>query len=269
MGRVIVMTLAFNLPSEVEARTRELYERNKGFRFEHYIVDLGFPLEYGSDIPENIEQAKAFNSILLKDTCNRHGSAYLKFPNVGVSQNYTQFIKAVELQDDDVLICCDPDEVVHTDNWVRALCSAISATSDRAVSIGGKITPIAWCGLMMEEQRAIVEKSEKEPFGVRHGNISFSGYIIKGITSCAQWVFSGKFLNEIGGMPVPDGAPVYGWIESALYEKLGDKWNWAILPEYIVEHTECSTLYREWKTDITSNVKDGQPSFEDWLKTKT
>ena len=259
MGRILVMSLAFNLPSEVNARTQELYERNRGTKFEHYIVDLGFPLEYGSDIPEDIEQAKAFNTILLKDTCKRFGSTYMKFPNIGVSQNYTQFMKAVELKADDVLICCDPDEVVHTDNWVRAIADVVGSGSSN----------VAYCGLCMDEQLPLFQRNE-----IGHEKKVVEGhnfYKINGVTSCAQWGFNAMFLLMIDGMPIPEKSSVYGYIESALYDKMKENgWYWGMLPDYIVEHGETSTLYREYKTDITSGNFTGekQIGFEDWLKTK-
>lgn len=251
------MTLAFNLSSEVEQRTKELYERNPDKNYVHYIVDLGFPLEFGADIPDDIEAAKNNNSRELKSICKKYGSKYLQFPNIGVSQNYTQFMKAVGLKDEDVLICCDPDEVVHTDGWVDAIASVLRSENK-----------IAYAGLCMEDQVPYFNALEaKETITINGVRV----HKIFGVTSCAQWGLSGRFLNLCGGIGVPDGWAVYGYIESVLYNKLQELgWDWCILPDYLVEHIETSPLYRAYKTDTTSGNFTGEKQilFEDWLKTK-
>lgn len=256
-GTIYVFTLGFNLPSEIEQRTKELYERNKGCKFKHYIIDLGFPLEFGSDIPDNIQRVKENNTAALMAICKEYGSEYLKFENIGVSQNYTQFMKAVSLKDDDVLICCDPDEIVHTDGWVNALAKVIRASDN-----------MAWCGLSMADQVPCMETMDTvEKLNIKDIRVNK----INGIISCAQWGISGAFLNKCGGMPVPNGWSVYGFAEGAMYEKMLEfGWWWGMLPDYIVEHVEVSTLYRAYKTDITSGDFTGekQIGFQEWIKTK-
>ncbi len=88
---IYVYTLGFNLVSEVQKATERLYAQNE-HNFKHLIVDLGFPLTEGDVIPENIEEAKNDNSNALKFLANRFGSQYVKFENIGVSQNTTQVI---------------------------------------------------------------------------------------------------------------------------------------------------------------------------------
>lgn len=256
-GTIYIMSLCFNLPSEMEQRTKELYERNKGIKFKHYIIDLGFPLEYGSDIPDNVEQAKKNNTEYLLSICKEYGSEYLKFENIGVSQNYTQFMKAVQLKDEDILICADPDEIVHTDGWVIALAKVIRSSNN-----------IAWCGLSMADQVPYMDTMDTvKKLTVKDIRVNE----INGIISCAQWGISGAFLNKCGGMPVPNGWSVYGFAEGAMYEKMMEfGWWWGMLPDYIVEHSETSTIYREYKDAVTSGnyTAEKQINFETWLELK-
>lgn len=247
--RIVVHTLAYNLSSEVKEATRLLYEQNNHDNFEHIIVDLGFPLLEKDKIPQDINKAKLLNSKENLNTALVHGSKFCSVKNEGVSQNWNLAKNQMDIQDNDVLICADPDERPKNKGWLAAI---------RDVIRHGK--NIAWCSLMMKEHL---------PYMIRHKKINIHGYnvyILNGSLNWAQGGFNGKFLNEIGGVPVPKGAPIYGWIESACEEKMKQKgYVVAILADYFVEHTECSPLYRAWKTDVTSNVKQGQVDFEHWL----
>lgn len=252
MSRTIVHTLSYNLVSETEEATRSLYELNYYKDFEHYIVDLGFPLLLGADVPEDIEQAKKENTKQLKELCATYGSKYVQLPNVGVSQNWTAVMKYVDLQDGDVLICADPDERPQDKNWVLAVADVLR--------YGNKI---AWCSLLMDEQKPILPNCRKEEIIVN----KIHAWQMNCLISWPQGGFNGKFLNQLGCIPVPTGAPVYGWLEQGCYDAMqANGWNWALLQDYKVEHTECSPLYREWKTKITSEVTKGQMSFDDFLK---
>mgnify|MGYP001568893692 CR=1 FL=1 len=62
MNGKYIYTLSFNLVTEVEKATERLYKQNK-HNFEHYIVDLGFPLVKGDEIPDNIEEG--FEKLVL------------------------------------------------------------------------------------------------------------------------------------------------------------------------------------------------------------
>lgn len=252
--RTVVHTLAFNLPEEVKTATGLLYAQNKT-GFEHIIVDLGFPIETPDIIPADIEKAKANNSLALQKIASDYGSKYVKAPNVGVSQNWEWVRQQVNLPSNSVIICADPDERPKHDNWVSAVSNVLTAPGHK----------LAWCSLIMEEQAKVIDKY---PHTV-HFIAGYRVYVMDCIISWAQGGFNGKFLNEIGGIPAPEKAPIYGWIEDACYaqmKRLG--WKWGILADYYVEHTECSPLYRAWKTQITSHVEKGQISFEQWLKSQ-
>jgi len=95
--------------------------------------------------------------------------------------------------------------------------------------------------------------------------------IVNGIAGMAMIGYSGKFLNEIGGIPVPNDWAIYGYIESASYNRIKEKgYEWCYLEDYTVEHQENVPLLRSWKTDITSGEYAGkkQISFEKWLNIK-
>lgn len=251
-------TLSFNLPSETEEATRSLYELNPENNFKHVIVDLGFPLEYGADIPENIEEAKFRNSIKLMKIAKQYGSDYLKLPNIGVSQNWNQVLNHIKytygFTEKDCLISCEPDERPLTHNWVEAISDAL------------KNKRMAAAGLIMPDQKEYIQKNM--------GNITkaeINGrkvFIVNGTLSVCQVGFSGKYLMANDGVPVPEGHAVYGYLESAFAKSLRKlNMGWCLLEDFECLHTECSTLYRSWKNSVTSGEFTGlkQISFEQWI----
>lgn len=250
-SKIVVHTLAYNLTSEVETATHLLYDQNKGESFTHVIVDLGFPIIKGDEVPRNIQLAKIENTRQNLNTAIKYNSNFLAIKNKGVSQNWESVRNQMNIKDDEILICADPDERPMTNGWIKAIKDVINN--------GQKI---AWCSLMMKEHL---------PFLKNHSKTNIAGhdiYLMNTVFNWAQGGFSGKFLNAIGGVPVPKAAPIYGWIEHACCDKMFPiGYKWAILADYYVEHTECSPLYRKWKTHITTHVKAGQVSFEEWLKT--
>lgn len=251
-NRIVVHTLAYNLSTEVRDAVRIVHEQNNNTRFEHLIVDLGFPIVKGNEIPQDIEKAKLANSHENIITAQTYNCKFISIRNQGVSQNWEKARQHMRIGDTDVLICADPDERTKNNGWLQAISDVIQ--------YGDKI---AWCSLMMEEHLPYCKNFNKV---LIHGH---SVYILEGSLNWAQGGFNGKFLNKIGGVPVPEGAPIYGWIESACHHKMRELgYKVAILADYFVEHTECSPLYREWKTDITTNVKNGQIDFEEWLLKK-
>lgn len=250
-GRNFVHTLAFNTTDQVALAIHLLHEQNPDASFRHIIADIGFPLVKGDEIPPDIEAAKQINTSSLMHLAREYKSAYLQFANVGVSQNWDRIRHHVYLENDDVLICADPDERPQNAGWVNAI-AAVLRGPER----------LAWCSLMMKEHLPLLEEK-----GMKTASINgYRVYIMDDIFSWAQGGFHGRFLNEIGGVPVPDGAGIYGWIEHACHQKIKQYgYRWAILADYFVEHTDDTPIYRKWKTHVTSNVSEGQMQFEDWL----
>jgi len=254
-------TLAYNLPSEVEKATEMLYRLNSNSKFRHLIVDLGFPLIVGDEIPKDLKKAKKHNTKLLKETCVRYGSEYIEMENIGVSQNWTQVYKHLKLADDDVLIGVDPDEHPKGFGWVKAMGDAI-----RNMDLG-------LCSLMMEDHVPLMS-------GIPYSEQTIEGtrlyFLPAGSLNWALIGISGKFLNKIKKIPFPEKAPRYGWIEAELYPLFTKhKMTWAVLADYMVEHTDyehghpgTSKLLREWKNQIVFKVEDGQMSFDEFLKAK-
>lgn len=252
-SRTIVHTLGFNLTSEVEQTVRSLYEQNDKKDFQHVLVDLGFPLTDGKIIPQNIAEAKEINNKTNRRVAEHFGSQFMALKNTGVSQNWEMVRQYMSIGDNDALICADPDERPKNRGWVKAVSDVLLSGEN-----------IAWCSLMMKEHL---------PYMKNHDPRMINGhkvYMINGVLNWAQGGFSGKFLNLIGGVQVPKGAPIYGWIEEACTRQLKQlNYRVAILADYFVEHTECSPLYRAWKTDITTHVAKGQIDFETWLRKKS
>lgn len=258
-----VHTLSWNLPSETEKIMERLYSQNFKNDFQHYIVDLGFPLEHGDKIPVNIKQSQQVNSNKLQVLAQRYGSKVMKLENIGVSQNWTNVFKTLKLKDQDVLIGADPDEHTLTHGWVNAMGKVLRSEQFK----------IGMVSLMMTDHVKLIKKGQ------------YTEEIINGIrvwfpSVSINWAligFSGEFLNKIKEIPYPKDCPRYGYIESMTlpyFDKLG--FNWVILPDYQVKHTDfelgepgASKLLREWKNLIIfkRNIY-GQIDLFEFLKLK-
>jgi hypothetical protein len=252
-NRNIVFTLAFNLVSETENATRLLYEQNDKNDFEHYIIDLGFPLLKGDEIPDNIDGAKKINTETLKKLASDYGSVYLKMDNVGVSQNHGTFYKHIKPDDTDVFITCEPDEIQQEGGWVKALADTLRADKT-----------LGYVATILVDAIPILKDNDLCPIEIIANN---NVYIMNGMINYGQIATSGKFINLMGGMPYPKAMPVYGGIEFALKEHLDKhKLRWGILKDYSEVHTNVPILLRQWKDAIIfGEFKDSQIGFEDWL----
>lgn len=244
--RNVCFTLGYNLVSEIRKSVDSLYRLNEDV--EHFIIDLGFPLEKDI-IPEDIKKSQKNNSVKIKQLAKKYGSKYLKFENVGVSQNWTAVYKHIKPSDDDILIGVDPDERPLDRDWIKAMEAVFKA--DKTIGV---------CSLMMTDHATILNGYGKRKIG------GIDCYEPLGLVNWALIGIKGKFLNLIKEIPVPEKAPKYGWLEHGLLELLKEhKYRWVILCDYRVEHTECSTIYRQWKNKVVFEFEKGQIDFIDWL----
>lgn len=256
MGEIIAYTLCFNLFSEVQKATERLYKQNEGTKFRHIIADLGFPLIQGDVIPENIEDAKEKNSESLKSLAHRFGSEYVKFANIGVSQNTNQVLNYIQPKDDDALISCEPDEVQNEDGWVQAMADVL--------------TELAYCAPHLIEHKELLATSPHAKLETINGR---KVYVMEGNLNYGQVGYNCGWLNKIGGIAYPSTMTIYGGIEVCLMQDAkaqGKKWG--ILKDFSTTHTDyekgtpnTSRLLREWKN---YSVFSGKPQIqlEDWLK---
>jgi hypothetical protein len=253
-GTNYVHTLAYNLPSETEKAVNLLYSQNENFK--HYIVDLGFPI--ASDKLIDIEKAKKINTSKLKGIAQKYGSEYVKFENIGVSQNWDQVFKYLKLKDEDVLIGADPDEHPQNEGWVNAM-------GDVLRSGPGLVS------LMMLDHVNILKKYKPK-------NIDGHRCLVNpGQVNWALIGLSGWFLNQMGTVPHPPNAKRYGWIEWAIRQEMNKyKVDWACLMDFKVRHTDfelddpgTSEVLREWKNLIIFQIKKyGQISLEEYIERK-
>jgi len=254
MNRNIVFSLCYNTTDAVREAIKNLYGRNKRKDFQHFIVDLEFPLLKGNEIPENIELAKRINTVNLKDIAHDYGSVYLKLPNIGVQQNHSQFYNYIKPDDSDVLIALDVDEDVITNGWVKAMAECLRS---------GKI------GLVSLLQTDIEQYIQKEFYTIKEHN-SYRMWVMKAMTNMALIGMSGEFLNKINlTLPFPESAKIYGYIESLVHLLAEHGFDWAILPDYQVEHNaQPNTLYREWKNWLIHKNITPQIHFDEFLSLK-
>lgn len=267
---IIVHSLCWNLPSEVEKTTLLIYEQNGGVQFKHYICDLGFPLLVGDQIPDNIPKAIRINTDRLKEICRKFGSTYIRLENIGVSQNWTQIINHCQLKDEDIIIGADPDERTMDNNWINAMSLALEQPN------------VGMATLMMSEQSKVLHNWQ-------HFDRTICGVRMVDIVGSINWAmigFNGKFTKAMGDVPFPTTHPIYGYIEHFVREALKNTGYKALfLPDHRVLHTDyelgnsegSSRLLREWKNfiifgDIHQRVnqqmikKYGQISFGQFLE---
>ncbi len=257
-GRTVVHTLCWNTVTDIQVAVRRLYQLNDRNDFEHIICDIGFPLIKHDEIPDNIQKAKQRNSEALKALAKSYGSRYVQMPNIGVSQNWTTVFTEEKIGVDDVLIGCEPDEMVHpkSTNWVSAMSDVLMSDEKYGV-----------VSLVMAEQLPTLNENNSEARVVEgHNVIDVRGGAMWGI--CGM---SGRLLNEIGGVPYPTETPIYGSLESALIthmDKLGYKW--CFLKDKIFKHPEWDFkhLLRQWKHYILDANNGEQIHFEKWLTLK-
>jgi len=258
-GRNLVQTLCWNVVSEIEEAVRQLYEMNDKKDFQHILCDLEFPLLKADEIPSDFKKAINENTESLKALASKYGSTYIKFKNVGVSQNYGTIVKFAKMQDNDVLISCDSDERVDPKcrGWVKAFGDVIRADKK-----------YGFAGLIMQEQFAEFNSTNSVKRKVGGYNV----IDVNGLSMIACIGISGKFINQMGGVPYPKDWKIYGNLEHALLvhaEELGYKW--CMLQDYIVKHPNTDgTLLREWKNSIVFGqfAAEKQIPFVDWLQLK-
>jgi hypothetical protein len=255
-------TLAYNLVTEVEKVTRLLNVQNDCDCFKHIIVDLGFPLIKGNEIPDDFEKVKKLNSKALLGIADVYGSQYVKMENIGVSQNWTQVYNYIKPTDDDILIGCDPDEHPLQNGWVKIMGDVMREGGF------GMLSLMMTAHINSMKNIAYHEKffSDRRVYICPNGSLNWA---LIGI--------SGKFFNKFKEVPVPAQYPKYGGIEGAMYPLFRSyDFDWGVLADYQVQHTDfelgdsgTSKLLREWKNQIIFNIHQyGQLSFEEYLTMK-
>lgn len=258
MSVINCFTLSYNLASETEKVIKKLHALNDCKCFKHLIVDLGFPL-VEDEIPDDLDASREKNTELLKKMALDYGSEYVRFENIGVSQNWTQVYNHIKPDDRDILIGCDPDEHPLDRDWLIAM---------QAVILEGDF---GLASLMMTTHIPLIKN-------VAHNERWFANrrvYILpEGSLNWALIGISGKFFNLIKEIPYPVKAPRYGYIEGSLYPYFRDYgMGWCVLADFRVRHTDfelgdpgTSKLLREWKNQIIFNIHQyGQLSFDDFL----
>lgn len=225
--------------------------------FRHLIVDLGFPLRYGDDIPDDIDDVKCENSEELQRIAKEFGSEYVKIQNVGVSQNWSMVSRILSVGADDVLIGCEPDEIPQESGWVLAMSEVLE---DSRIGLTSLLSEGQDIWLAQDMDNHVDEKINGHNCSVIHGVLAM------GVIG-----FSGSCLRKITEVPVPSGMSIYGGIEHASYYPLKELgYSWCFLKDFHIKHIEPSGLYRSWKTDIISGNYSGvkQIHFEQWLQLK-
>jgi len=257
-GRTVVHTLCWNTVNDIQVAVRRLYQLNDRNDFEHIICDIGYPLIKHDEIPDNIQKAKQRNSEALKALAKSYGSRYVQMPNIGVSQNWTTVFAEEKIGVDDVLIGCEPDEMVHpkSTNWVSAMSDVLRSDEKYGV-----------VSLVMAEQLPTLNANNSEARVVEGHNV----IDVRGGAMWAAIGISGKLLNEIGGVPYPSQYPIYGSLESALITKMDELgYKWCFLKDKLVKHPEWDFkhILRQWKHYILDANNGDQIHFEQWLELK-
>lgn len=258
--RNIVGTLCWATYPDIERAVKSLYELNDPKDFIHIIADLSFPLEKIDEVPKDTDEAIKNNSKKLKALAEKYGSKYVKMQNNGVSGNWSVIAKEEKIGEGDVLITCDPDEVVHPKayNWVRQMGQIIRSPE--------KYGAVA---LMMEEQfNEVNNKNSEERIidGIRVIDV-------KGALMWATCAFNGTLVKQMGCIPNPSTHKIYGGLETAMMEQMNKfGYKWCFLPDCLVHHPidNSNEIVREWKNYILNEAKENgkQSTLEEFLQMK-
>lgn len=261
--KTIVHTLGYNIPELIEEATESLYNLNDPSDFNHIIIDLGYPLAGGRDkwgeIPDYIPGAKHRNLLENSDIASLSGSELIKLPNRGVSANWSNVAYLYGVGEGDVLIGADPDERPMDKGWVKAMADVMREDPN-----------IAICSLMLPELMDLEGFFKNYILGER----ILAGHRVWYGKAMCQWALigiSGRFIEKAGGVPHPEIAPIYGWIETACDAHMkAYGMDWVMLPDFRVQHIASSPLSQEWKNYVVTAkaMEDGQQDFEQWLHRK-
>lgn len=256
---IYVVSLAYNLISETQKACERLYAQNE-YNFIHLICDLGFPLREGNVIPDSIKEAQQDNSNALKFLAARFNAKYVKFNNMGCSQNWNQVINYLQPKDEDVLVSCESDEIQNEDGWVNAQANVIT---------GG----LAYCAPRLTEHKEVLENNPHVKLETIGGE---EVYVISGNLNYGNVSISMKFIDKMGGIATPSNMTIYGGLEAVLANQakiLGERWG--LLKNYTTTHTDyekgtvgASKLLREWKNYSVFSEKP-QITFEQWLTSQS
>jgi len=250
-------TLGFNLVSEIAESMRRMSEQNDARDYKHFLINLDFPLEKGDEIPRDVRIAKKNNTESLKELALKYGSTYLHFPNIGVSQNTANFVRYVNIGNDDFVVSVEPDEIQNEGGWIRSQTEVLQKDE-----ILGYVAPI------LVDAIPFIENNPNAPIENIAGH---DVYIVNGNMNYGNVAYSGKFINKMGGIPFPPSMPVYGGLEFSLKQHLDKhKMRWGLMKDYTTTHEQVVVpLYREWKNYlILENPNQKQISFEEWLVLK-
>lgn len=260
IGRTVVHTLGYNTHGMVREAGDLLLAQNKWDGFEYVVVDAGYPLSEMDQWEANLV-TKQENSDKIEEYAKTIGANYLYIKNKGVSGNWTQIAQYACIGEDDILIGADPDERPVKEEWVRAVSEVMMA--DRNIAV---------CSLAMAEQHELL----KNPDFIDEERI-VAGHRVMYMKACMNWALiglSGKFINAVciakeWGVPYPNTAPMYGWIEGACWDPIRFlNMRYVVLLDYEVVHLASHPLASAWKVWVTSKAyttKIGQVSFEKWL----
>ncbi len=252
--RNIVHTICYAPPEEVERAVGSLYELNDKADFIHCIIDREFPLLHHHKIPDNIPKQKKENTEFLKELANKYGSKYLKFVGEGVSQSWAFVAKAMNVDIEDVIVSCDPDEVCINKGWVRAL----------TIPLRSKFKFGATALVMKDQLPTLNAINSKE--------INVEGIRLIQVEGDAMWAtcaISGDVYKTIGGIPYPEQWNIYGGLESAINNMMKPHgFKWGFTADYFVEHPEWDFTHylRQWKHFVLSQNAKEQMKFEEFLE---
>ncbi len=210
---------------------------------EHVILLNHYPI----DKEENNKQIKYLAN---KYNCTLIDSG----SDLGLHKSLNNACKILNIQDDDTLIVCDPDDR-PTPNFAKPFKDVIDA--DKSIAVLG-------CNFWVIEDRF---KEGKLTESVIAGHRVWTH---KNIEMYNLAAYNYSFIRSIGGFNEP--LPYYGGLECYLYSKFNGL-KMAYLADVRSDNVKLDEKdtrlfdprYRAWKTRSTHGGEE-QIAFEDWLK---
>lgn len=239
MSRIFMVSLAY-VPSRIATECLKQVYKTIGVDPLHLVLHNHYPIE------------QELNDKLLTTLFDHYDCSQFDLNgNTGLSAGYNFLISQCDLKDDDIVIGLDLDCFAVTQGWGEALVKVLRADPT-----------IAWASL--QNQHSVKELQER----------GFTPHTVDGVLvheahqACVNSIcaWSGKFLNQLGGLKEPN--QFYGGLESISMPKvkqLGMKW--VYLPMFKEEHNDLMTAdgcYRHWKWNY-AHLKTTLLPFDQWL----
>ncbi|MBP7210947.1 MAG: hypothetical protein KBA02_07125 [Paludibacteraceae bacterium] len=197
---------------------------------------------------------KEENKKQLQDICNKYGIIWIDSGyDRGLHNGFNHLVSVIDPKDEDVLLGIDPDDIVLTRGWDKAIVDVVSSQNSVTMACLDNYFALNHSPGCVFEDAVIAGYRVKIPTN-RPTMMNASG-------------FTARWFKQMGGFNEP--TTHYGHVESHIWQQLIKHFKrYAILLDYKLENRpgqlpEQNPLYTQYKQAQASF--QSRESFEEWL----